>query len=59
MAKTMMILQKIGLFRTKDTDGQAAFDKRLQKLSGIRHVNVRHAVLFRTQHSHWAGAARP
>lgn len=52
MAKALMILQKLGLFRPKEADGPSAFDLRLQRLGGVRQVNVARAVLFRTGLSH-------
>lgn len=52
MAKTLTILQRLGLFRPKETDGHSAFDIRLQRMGGVQKVTVARAVLFRTGLSH-------
>lgn len=54
MAKAMELLQKLALRRNADQPGQSVFDTRLQKLSGVHHVSVARAVLFRTARSHSA-----
>jgi hypothetical protein len=52
MAKALTFLQKLGLFRPKETDGASAFDLRLQRMGGVQKVNVARAVLFRSGLSH-------
>ena len=52
MAKAMSLLQKLGLFRVKQTEAPSAFDMRLQQMGGVHKVSVARAVLFRTGLSH-------
>jgi hypothetical protein len=51
MAKAMEMLRKLRLKRAErpETETETAFDRRLRKLGGVRHVTVSRAVLFRTQ----------
>lgn len=51
MAKAMEIFRKIGLVGGKAPAADTAFDQRLEKLGGVRHVCVARAVLFRTEQS--------
>lgn len=49
MAKAMDILRKLRVKRSDKPGADCAFDQRLQKMGGVRHVSVARAVLFRTR----------
>lgn len=49
MAKAMEFLRKLRINRAEKPETETAFDRRLKKLGGVRHVSVSRAVLFRTQ----------
>jgi hypothetical protein len=52
MAKAMALLRKLRLTRQDKPQPETAFDRRLNRLGGVRHVSVARAVLFRTRPAH-------
>lgn len=52
MAKAIELLRKLTAKRAEPVETVSAFDERLKKMGGVRHVSVSRAVLFRTRPAH-------